>query len=89
MRNVTQRANYLVFLTPEADCRCLYIAQKSGSTFTVQDLQGGRSTLQFEYRIVAKPCGENGSRLPMMDMRPATLPRNRADAMPTSTTGSR
>jgi hypothetical protein len=74
---IDQHANYLVFLTPEGDCRGLYVAQKTGSAFTVQELQGGRSTLQFDYRIVAKPYGDDASRLPMTDVRPATSPRHR------------
>jgi hypothetical protein len=83
---IDQHANYLVFLTPEGDCRGLYVAQKTGSAFTVQELQGGRSTLQFDYRIVAKPYGDDASRLPMTDVRPATVPRHRASSASSSTT---
>lgn len=75
---IDQHANYLVFLTPEGDCRGLYVAQKTPTAFTVRELQGGRSTLQFDYRIVAKPYGDNAPRLPMTVARPPTLPRQRA-----------
>jgi hypothetical protein len=75
---IDQHANYLVFLTPEGDCRGLYVAQKTSTSFTVMELQGGRSTLQFDYRIVAKPYGDNAPRLPMTVARPSTLPRSRA-----------
>jgi hypothetical protein len=82
---IDQHANYLVFLTPEGDCRGLYVAQKTGSAFTVQELQGGRSTLQFDYRIVAKPYGDDATRLPVTDVHP-TLPRHRATSASTPTT---
>lgn len=85
---IDQHANYLVFLTPEGDCRGLFVARKTGAAFTVQELQGGHSTLQFDYRIVAKPYGDDASRLPMTDVRPATLPRHRSASASTSTTRS-
>jgi hypothetical protein len=42
-------------------------------------LHGGKSTLAFDYRIVAKPHDENGSRLALATAiaRPATLPRGK------------
>jgi len=82
---IDQHAKYLVFLTPEGDCRGLYVAQKTGSAFTVQELQGGQSTLQFDYRIVARPYGDIASRLPMTDVHPATLPRHQSAALSAST----
>lgn len=74
---IDQHANYLVFLTPEGDCRGLYVAQKTSTAFTVRELQGGRSSLQFNYRIVAKPYGDSAARLPMTDARPALPARIR------------
>lgn len=61
-----QRANYLVFVTPEGDCNGLYIAGKSSARFTVRELRSGHSSLAFEYRIVAKPYGDHAARLPMI-----------------------
>jgi hypothetical protein len=58
-----RRTGYQVFLTPEGDCNGLYIANKSVAGFEVRELRGGRSTLTFDYRIVAKPVDENGARL--------------------------
>lgn len=55
--------DYHVFLTPNGDCRGLYIAQKSPSSFVVRELNGGRSTLSFDYRIVAKRKGYEQIRL--------------------------
>jgi hypothetical protein len=67
--NVIDRdAEYLVFVTPEGDCNGLFIAAKSSTGFTVRELRGGRSSLEFEYRIVAKPFGDASPRLPMMTM---------------------
>ena len=63
---VDQRANYLVFVTPEGDTNGVYISQKTGSGFDVRENRGGRSTVSFQYRIVAKPYGVNGARLPMV-----------------------
>jgi hypothetical protein len=57
------RPGYHVFLTPDGDCNGLYVESRTPSGFVVRELRGGRSTLAFEYRIVAKPREENGTRL--------------------------
>lgn len=54
---------YLVFVTPEGDCRGLFIARRTPSSFEVRELGGGRSTIAFTYRIVAKPFGDESARL--------------------------
>ena len=64
---IDRQANYLVFVTPEGDTNGLYITQKTAAGFTVRENRGGRSTVAFEYRIVAKPYGESGARLPLME----------------------
>jgi hypothetical protein len=66
---------YHVFLTPEGDCKGLYVTQKSPGGFVVRELQGGRSNIAFEYRVVAKPIDENGERLAVAAPieRPASL----------------
>jgi hypothetical protein len=61
---IDRSTNYLVMVTPEGDCRGLYVAQQNASGFTIRELQGGRSTISFNYRIVAKPYGVTMSRLP-------------------------
>lgn len=43
-----------VFPVPEGDCKGLFIASKSATGFTVQELQGGTSNVPFSYRVVAK-----------------------------------
>jgi hypothetical protein len=45
---------YRVFLTPEGDCKGLYVRSKRGGSFEVGELQGGSSNVAFSYRIVAK-----------------------------------
>ena len=62
---VDQRAAYLVFITPEGDAN-LYVASKTRNGFEVDETHGGRSTILFSYRIVAKPFGSHGARLPMV-----------------------
>jgi hypothetical protein len=62
-QTIDPRVAYHVFVTPEGDCNGLYVTQKSPAGFAVRELRGGRASLAFEYRIVAKPVGENGVRL--------------------------
>ena len=58
------RKGYLVFLTPEGDTHGLYVTHKSMKGFEVRENQGGRSTVPFSYRIVARPFGSSARRLP-------------------------
>ena len=44
---------YHVFLTPNGDCKGLYVIQKTASSFEVHELGGGSSNVSFDYRIVA------------------------------------
>jgi hypothetical protein len=46
--------DYRVFLTPEGDCRGLYVRSKSAKGFEVRELQGGESSVAFSYRIVGR-----------------------------------
>jgi hypothetical protein len=57
---VNTSADYHVFLTPNADCKGLYVSQKSVSSFEVRELGGGASSIAFEYRIVAHRKGQEG-----------------------------
>jgi hypothetical protein len=63
---VDPRADYLVFITPEGDSHGLYVTDKSPRGFIVRENQGGRSTLTFDYRIVAKPADATDRRLPQI-----------------------
>ncbi len=64
------RSAYHVFLTPDGDAS-LYVAQKTQAGFVVRETHGGRSTLDFDYRIIARPIDAKGDRLP-----PAPAPRH-------------
>jgi len=51
---VIKRGDYRVFLTPEGDCRGLYVRRKSTNRFEVRELMGGKSSVAFSYRIVGR-----------------------------------
>ena len=72
---VDMRKSYLVFITPDGDSRGLYTTQKTASGFVVRENGGGHATLAFDYRIVAKPFGNNSPRLPSA---PSSIPINRS-----------
>jgi len=50
---------YQVFLTPQADSNGLYVTRKTPASFVVRESHGGRSTLAFDYRIVARANGHS------------------------------
>jgi len=60
---VNTTADYHVFLTPNGDCKGLYVSQKSAGSFEVRELGGGQSSVAFDYRIVAKRAGYENQRL--------------------------
>jgi hypothetical protein len=60
---IDTRDAFRVILTPEGESDGLYVAQKSPSGFLVREARGGRSTLAFDYRIIAKPFNDNEARL--------------------------
>jgi hypothetical protein len=45
---------YSVFVTPEGDCRGLYVRAKMAASFEVRELGGGKSNVAFAYRIVGR-----------------------------------
>jgi hypothetical protein len=60
---VNTTIEYHVFLTPNGDCAGLYVAQKTPTAFEVRELRGGKSSVAFDYRIVAKRLGLENLRL--------------------------
>lgn len=83
LANVIDRgAEFSVFITPEGDSRGLYVTQKSSAGFAVHENQGGRSTLPFAYRIVAKPYADASPRLPMHAYPMPTGPSAHRDQSP-------
>lgn len=60
---IDPRVVYHVIITPDGDTRGLYVAAKTPSGFTVRESQGGRSTVSFDYRVVAEANGQAGVRM--------------------------
>jgi hypothetical protein len=52
-QTVNTELEYHVFLTPNGDCKGLYVSQKSPTSFEVHELGSGTSNARFDYRIVA------------------------------------
>jgi TGF-beta propeptide len=62
-QTVNTTTEYHVFVTPNGDCKGLYISQKSAGSFEVRELAAGQSNVNFDYRIVAKRKGFENLRL--------------------------
>jgi hypothetical protein len=54
---VNSGVEYHVFLTPKGECEGLYIASEGPEGFDVRELRHGKSSVGFDYRIVAKRKG--------------------------------
>jgi len=62
-QTVSTELEYHVFLTPNGDCKGLYVSDKSSTSFEVRELGRGTSNVKFDYRIVALRKGYEGIRL--------------------------
>ena len=62
-QTVNLSVDYHVFLTPNGDSKGLYISRKTATSFEVRESGSGRSTLAFDYRIVARRKGYETIRL--------------------------
>jgi len=67
-QSVNLGVDYHVFLTPLGDCNGLYVAEKTPTGFTVQELNGGTADIAFDYRIVAKRVGYEELRMELVDL---------------------
>jgi len=65
---VTPSAGYHVFVTPKGDCKGLFVTNETESSFEVRELNGGQSSVDFDYRIVAHRKGYEKVRLPIAKM---------------------
>jgi len=74
-RTLGMRFGYHVFLTPMGDCKGLFVASKSPASFEVRELQGGQSTLSFDYRIIGRAAGVISGRLPAIRLPAPEIPR--------------
>lgn len=63
---ISNKTPYLVFVTPDGDTNGLYVANKTMLSFQVREIHGGRSTLVFDYRIVATPANDVHPRMAVM-----------------------
>lgn len=45
---------YHVFITPEGDCKGLYVASRSLESFVVRESQNGTSDVAFSYRLAIR-----------------------------------
>jgi len=61
------RASYRVFITPDGNSNGLYVAEKTAAGFLVRESKGGRSTVSFDYRVVATSIGQLGQRMSVAD----------------------
>ena len=52
-QTVNTEAEYHIFLTPNGDCKGLYVSNRAPASFAVRELGGGTSNVEFSYRIVA------------------------------------
>jgi len=62
-QTVNTGLDYHIFLTPNGDCKGLYVSQKTATSFEVHELGGGSSSIAFDYRIMAKRSGYENVRL--------------------------
>jgi hypothetical protein len=51
-QTVNTATNYMVIPVPNGDCKGLYVTNKTPTSFEVQELGGGASSIRFDYRIV-------------------------------------
>jgi hypothetical protein len=53
LQTVNTKMEYHVFLTPNGDCKGLYVHQKTATDFEVRELGNGNASVKFDYRITA------------------------------------
>ena len=74
---VIKRGDYKVFVTPEGDCRGLYVRKSAGS-FEVRELEGGTSSVAFSYRIIGRRKDiKDHQRFAKIDVKLPVFPRPR------------
>jgi hypothetical protein len=66
---VNSEVDYRVFLTPNGDCKGLYVSNKTATSFEVRELGGGASNVAFDYRIMAKRKGFEKLRMEDVTLR--------------------
>jgi hypothetical protein len=81
-------SNYHVFITPNGDCEGLYVATRTATGFEVRELRSGKSSVSFDFRIVAKRRGFESLRMEQLnhDAKTAQLIRDQAKNRPAQRT---
>ena len=79
-QTVNTGMEYHVFLTPKGDSKGLYVTNETAMGFEVHESAGGRSSIAFDYRIVARRKGYETIRLAdkTKDFDPSRMPRRNA-----------
>jgi hypothetical protein len=62
-QTVNSAQDYHVFLTPNGDCKGLYVSRKTPTSFEVRELGGGQSSVSFDFRIVVRRKGYENVRM--------------------------
>jgi hypothetical protein len=62
LQTISTKSEYHVFLTPNGDCKGLYVQQKTATDFEVRELGNGNSSVKFDYRITALRKGYDNVR---------------------------
>ena len=71
-QTIDPRMPYHVMLTPDGDTRGLFVAKKGPTGFVVHEVQGGRSSLVFDYHVYAPSRGHAGERMLVMTQAAAS-----------------
>jgi hypothetical protein len=66
-------ADYHVFLTPRGDCEGLYVSGENAAGFEVHEQHSGKSSIEFDYRIVARRRGFEGMRMEQLEADSETV----------------
>ena len=75
---VIKTDKFHVFMTSYGDSRGLYVTNRTSKGFEVREQQGGKSSLTFSYRVVAKRKDIEGKRLAKVTLPPVpSLPKER------------
>ena len=82
LSTVNTGVDYHVFLSPEGDCKGLYVANKTANSFDVREIGGGNASIAFSYRIVAKRIGMESARLEDLSKSRQMLARQMAKRTP-------
>lgn len=85
-QTVNASSDYHVFVTPKGDCRGLYVSNTTATGFEVRELAGGRSSVAFDYRIVALRRGFESVRMEDLTRRlavaTASMPKGKSGGHP-------